>query len=511
MRVHELLDHWADRFPDKIYVSDGDRSLTWNEMREWTHRVGNWLADTLQPGDRFCMLDRNSLEMIALYFGASRAGVVPVPLNFRLAPPEWKYIVEDTRCTLAVVHEDYAAALTTVVPGVTVSVMRDDTPSGLRFADDVVAYPADRIDRDVPAESVYHQMYTSGTTGKPKGAMVTHRAACANAFQIQLALDANRKRTLCVMPLFHAGAALQILAYTAGGCSIRVVRDFDRASVLRSMSELRIQLLTLAPAMIQDMVADPLTAELDFTGLDLMVYGSAPMAVEVLKKAISLFGCDFAQAYGMTESCAVATILAPEDHRRALESDPRILMSTGRPVIGTALRVAAQDGSAVPVGSVGEVLVRGPQLMSGYWALEDATRATLDGGWLRTGDAGYLDTEGFLYISDRVKDMIISGGENIYPREIEEVLFEMEGVADVAVVGVPSERWGESPIAIVVPDKDTDLTEQDVLDHCRAHLARFKRPVEVSFVESLPRSAVGKVLKRDLRAPYWRGLARAVN
>ncbi|MCZ4588805.1 long-chain-fatty-acid--CoA ligase [Rhodococcus opacus] len=511
MRVHELLDHWAHRFPDEIYVSDGDRSLTWNEMREWTHRVGNWLADALQPGDRFCMLDRNSLEMIALYFGASRAGVVPVPLNFRLAPQEWKYIVEDARCTLAVVHEDYEQALTSVVPGVTVSVMRDDTPSGLRFADDVVAYPADRIDRDVPAESVYHQMYTSGTTGKPKGAMVTHRAACTNAFQIQLALDANRKRTLCVMPLFHAGAALQIFAYTTGGCSIRVVRDFDRASVLRSMSELRIQLLTLAPAMIQDMVADPLTAELDFTGLDLMVYGSAPMAVEVLKKAMSLFGCDFAQAYGMTESCAVATILAPEDHHRALESNPRILMSAGRPVIGTALRVTAQDGSDVPVESVGEVLVRGPQLMSGCWALEDATRATLDGGWLRTGDAGYLDTEGFLYISDRVKDMIISGGENIYPREIEEVLFEMEGVADVAVVGVPSERWGESPIAIVVPDKDTDLTEQDVLDHCRAHLARFKRPVEVSFVESLPRSAVGKVLKRDLRAPYWRGLARAVN
>ncbi|TQC46140.1 long-chain-fatty-acid--CoA ligase [Rhodococcus sp. WS4] len=511
MRVHELLDHWADRFPDEIYVSDGDRSLTWNEMREWTHRVGNWLADTLQPGDRFCVLDRNSLELIALYFGASRAGVVPVPLNFRLAPQEWKYIVEDARCTLAVVHEDYADTLTAVVPGVMASVMRDDRDPPLRFADDVVAYPADRIDRNVPAEAIYHQMYTSGTTGKPKGAMVTHRAACANAFQIQLALDASRKRTLCVMPLFHAGAALQVLAYTTGGCSIRVVRDFDRASVLRSMSELRIQLLTLAPAMIQDMVADPLTAELDFSALDLMVYGSAPMAVEVLKRAMGVFGCDFAQAYGMTESCAVATILAPEDHHRALESDPGILMSAGRPVVGTALRVAGQDGSDVPAGSVGEVLVRGPQLMSGYWALEDATRTALGDGWLRTGDAGYLDSEGFLYISDRVKDMIISGGENIYPREVEEVLFTVEGVADVAVIGVPSERWGESPIAFVVPRPGADLTEHDVLEHCRADLARFKCPAEVVFVDSLPRSAVGKVLKRDLLAPYWEGMARGIN
>jgi len=511
MRVHELLDHWADRFPNEIYVSDGDRSLTWNEMREWTHRVGNWLADTLQPGDRFCMLDRNSLELIALYFGASRAGVVPVPLNFRLAPQEWKYIVEDARCTLAVVHEDYADTLTAVVPGVMASVMRDDRDPPLRFADDVVAYPADRIDRNVPAEAIYHQMYTSGTTGKPKGAMVTHRAACANALQIQLALDASRKRALCVMPLFHAGAALQVLAYTTGGCSIRVVRDFDRASVLRSMSELRIQLLTLAPAMIQDMVADPLTAELDFSALDLMVYGSAPMAVEVLKRAMGVFGCDFAQAYGMTESCAVATILAPEDHHRALESDPGILMSAGRPVVGTALRVAGQDGSDVPAGSVGEVLVRGPQLMSGYWALEDATRTALGDGWLRTGDAGYLDSEGFLYISDRVKDIIISGGENIYPREVEEVLFTVEGVADVAVIGVPSERWGESPIAFVVPRPGADLTEHDVLEHCRADLARFKCPAEVVFVDSLPRSAVGKVLKRDLRAPYWEGMARGIN
>ncbi|MDV2476715.1 long-chain-fatty-acid--CoA ligase [Rhodococcus zopfii] len=511
MRVHDLLDHWAQRFPDEVYVDDGTRALTWGEMQEWTRRVGAWLAETLNPGDRFAVLDRNSLEMIALYFGASRAGVVPVPLNFRLAPQEWKYIVEDAGCALAVVHEDYEHALTSVVPHVAASVVRDDRETRLRFADDVAAHPAVDIDRDVSDEQIYHQMYTSGTTGKPKGAMVTHRAACTNAFQIQLALDANRKRTLCVMPLFHAGAALQVLAYTAGGCSIRVVRDFDRANVLRAMSDLRIQLLTLAPAMIQDMVADPLVAELDFSDLDLMVYGSAPMAVEVVKKAMDVFGCDFAQAYGMTESCAVATILAPDDHHRALRSDPGILASAGRPVVGTALRIVSRDGSILPAGSVGEVLVRGPQLMSGYWGLDEATRSALEGGWLRTGDAGYLDEEGFLYISDRVKDMIISGGENIYPREIEEVLFTLEGVADVAVIGVPSERWGESPIAIVVPRPGTELSSDDVLGHCRANLARFKCPIEVIFVDSLPRSAIGKVLKRDLRAPYWQGLTRAVN
>ncbi|MGY4103642.1 long-chain-fatty-acid--CoA ligase [Nocardia sp. R16R-3T] len=511
MRVHELLDHWADRCPNEIYLSDDRRSLTWDEMRRWTHRIGNWLADTLQPGDRFCLLDRNSLEMIAVYFGASRAGVVPVPLNFRLAPREWKYIVEDARCALAVVHDDYAEALASVLPDIATSVMQHGYASALGFEPAVCAFPDEAVDRDVPTDAVYHQMYTSGTTGKPKGAMVTHRATCMNALQIQQALRSVRKATLCVMPMFHAGAALQILAYTSGGCSIHVVRDFDQADVLQTMSKRRIALLTLAPAMIQGMISAPLAAELDFSSLDLMVYGSAPMATELVKRAIDVFGCDFAQAYGMTETCAVATILSPEDHRTSLSGRPEILASAGRPVLGTSVKIAGRDGQDLPAGSVGEVLVRGPQLMEGYWGLPDATRDTLADGWLHTGDAGYLDAEGYLFISDRVKDMIISGGENIYPREIEEVLFEMPEVADAAVIGVPSERWGESPIAIVVRAPGASPTEKSIIDHCRAHLARFKCPVAVTFTDELPRSTVGKVLKRDLREPYWQDLARRIS
>ncbi|WP_238553909.1 AMP-binding enzyme [Gordonia sp. KTR9] len=247
-----------------------------------------------------------------------------------------------------------------------------------------------------------------------------------------------------MMPMFHAGAAFADLAYTAGGCSIRVVRDYD-------------------------------------------------------------------QAAGMTECCAVATVLAPEDHRRALRSDPGNLASAGRPVIGSAVKVVSRDGVELPAGAVGEVLVHGEQLMSGYWGLDDATRTTLVDGWLHTGDAGHLDEEGFLFISDRVKDMIISGGENIYPREIEDVLFGIDGIADAAVVGVPSDKWGESPVAVVVASPDSVITDDDVLAHCRAHLARFKAPVDVLFVDVLPRNAVGKVLKRELRAPFWDGRARSVN
>ncbi|HEY9310903.1 long-chain-fatty-acid--CoA ligase [Williamsia sp.] len=511
MRVHELLDHWAERRPDEAYVSDDHRSLTWEEMRLWTHRIGNWLAATLQPGERFAVLDRNSLEMIALYFGASRAGVVPVPLNFRLAPPEWKYIAMDAGCTLAVVHEDYSAALTSALPDIAVSVLREDAPALLRFSREILALADDEVDRDISPDAVYHQMYTSGTTGKPKGAMVTHRSACMNALQIQMALGSTDKATLCVMPLFHAGAALQVLAYTSGGCSIHIVRDFDQAGVLQRMADHQITLLTLAPAMIQAMIADPLASQLDLSALDTVVYGSAPMAVTVLERAIEVFSCDFIQAYGMTESCAVATILTPADHILALRSRPKILTSAGRPVLGTAIRVVDRNGQALAIGEVGEILVRGPQLMSGYWNLEEATREALAGGWLRTGDAGHIDENGYLYISDRVKDMIISGGENIYPREVEDVLFAMDEIVDAAVIAVPSEKWGESPIAIVVTATGTTLAEQDVLDHCREHLAKFKCPVSIVFVDELPRSAIGKVLKRELREPYWQKTSRSIN
>ena len=493
MRVHDLLDHWARRFPDEPYAGDGTRTLTWGQMQEWSHRVGTWLDDSLAPGDRFAMLDRNSLEYIALYFGASRSGAVPVPLNFRLAPAEWRHIVQDADCRLAIVHAEYEEALAGTLPGLPLAVIRDDAEALLHFPTEIAGTSASPVDRALSPDAIFHQMYTSGTSGKPKGAMLSHRAVCENAWQIQLALESHRKRTLCAMPMFHAGAELQVLSYTAGGCSIRVVRDYDQTTVMRLMSDLDIQLLTLAPAMIQGMVSDPLVNELDFSGLDLMVYGSAPMPVELLRRAMDAFGCDFAQAYGMTECGAVATILAPEDHHRALADRPDLLASAGRAVMGTSVKI----------DTLGEILVSGPQLMSGYWRLPDASRTALHGGWLRTGDAGYLDDDGFLFISDRVKDMIISGGENIYPREIEDVLFTLPGVADAAVIGVPSERWGESPVAVVVPTGTDVLSAEAVLEHCRAHLARFKCPVAVSFVDALPRNAVGKVLKRDLRAPYW--------
>jgi acyl-CoA synthetase (AMP-forming)/AMP-acid ligase II len=225
---------------------------------------------------------------------------------------------------------------------------------------------------------------------------------------------------------------------------------------------------------------------------------------------MEVFGCDFVQVYGQTESCAALTLLGPEDHHRALAGEPGLLLSCGRPMVGSEVAVVDGDGKTVEPGTIGEIVARGPQVMRGYWNLSEESAATLAGGWLHTGDAGHLDEEGFLYISDRVKDLIVSGGENIYPREIEDVLHGIPEVTEAAVIGVPDQRWGEAVKAIVVLRDGTALTEDEVIGYCRGHLAGYKCPRSVDFVRELPRNATGKVLKTELRAPYWEGQRRRV-
>ncbi len=248
----------------------------------------------------------------------------------------------------------------------------------------------------------------------------------------------------------------------------------------------------------------------NFDKLRMIVYGASPIAADVLRKALEVFRCDFAQGYGMTETTAALTFLSPADHRRALESKPELLLSAGRPIPGTELRIVDDDGQPVPTGTVGEITARGDQLMRGYWNLSEATAEALRGGWMHTGDAGIMDEEGYIFIQDRVKDMIVSGGENIYPREIEDVLFQHPGLTDAAVIGVPDPKWGETVKAIVVKKEGQDVSAEDVLAFCRDKLGGYKQPRSVDFVTELPRNPSGKVLKKELREPYWKGHTRRV-
>ena len=512
MRIHDYLDYWAARTPDVVYAFDGSRSVTWEEMRQWTHRVGNFLALELEPEARFAVLSKNSLDILAVYFGASRAGVVPVPLNFRLAPPEWAFILEDAGTEMLIAEAEFIDAIDEIRAGLlkeccAIGTRRD----GWRSFDEEVseatnAPPGRRVSTDQPL----YQMYTSGTTGRPKGAVLSHRAVAANVHQIQTGVRIFRKNALIVMPLFHAGSAVGAFMHAASGLTSRIVRDFDAGAVLKILRDEGIALATLVPAMIQLLVQHPDASEGKYPELELVLYGASPIASEVLRHAMDVFGCDFVQAYGMTETSAVATNLDREDHLRALQSDPKLLLSAGRPLLGTEIRIVDSEDRNVPVGTVGEVLVRGPQLMTAYWNRSEVTAEALRDGWMHTGDAAYTDDAGYVFISDRVKDMIVSGGENVYPREIEEVIFTLPGVNDAAVIGIPDERWGEVPKAIIVPAPGCSLTAEAVIEHCRAQLAKFKCPASVEFIGELPRTATGKVLKRELRAPYWEAHERAI-
>jgi fatty-acyl-CoA synthase len=320
------------------------------------------------------------------------------------------------------------------------------------------------------------------------------------------------ERYLVVAPMYHAAAAVSSFWVVGQGGSLYILEDFVPAEVVRVLSEERIVAGTLVPAMIQAcLVGVPDVATRRYESLRTIIYGASPIAVETLRSAIEVFGCGFAQGFGMTETTAAATFLMESDHQRALREKPELLLSCGRALPGTELMIADADDREVPRGEIGEILVRGPQLMRGYWNLPDASKEALRGGWMHTGDAATMDAEGYVYIQDRVKDMIVSGGENVYPREVEDVLFRHPAVADAAVIGVPDPQWGEVVKAIVVQKPGARATAEELIEHARKSLASYKRPRSVDFVAELPRNPSGKVLKKDLREPFWKGHSRRVS
>jgi acyl-CoA synthetase (AMP-forming)/AMP-acid ligase II len=517
VRLHDFLDYRAREQPAAVFAEQGERSLTYAEAMVETNRLANaFLASGLVAGDRVAVLAKNSIEYVLLYFAASKAGVVPVPLNYRLAPPEWAYIVNDARARMLLAGGEFLPALAEIrgkLETVEHWVALDGDGDGWEV---FAGWRAGRADSPpetvVSEEDVVFQMYTSGTTGHPKGVLLTHRTVTVNQAQSVLVLPGTPgERWLVVAPIFHIAATFTVFNGVYWGTTLHIQGDFIPQEVVRALSEEGIAYATLVPAMLQAcLVMAPDVAERRYPQLRLIGYGASAISEATLQRAAAVFGCDFIQAYGMTETSPILTILTPADHRRALAERPDLLLSAGRAVPGTDLRVVDENDNPLPPGAIGEIVARGPQLMKGYWNQPEATAEALRGGWMHTGDAGVLDAEGYLYVQDRVKDMIVSGGENIYPREVEDVLFQHPAVADVAVIGVPDEHWGEAVKALVVLRPGTSATAQELIDFCLGKLGRYKRPRSVDFVTVLPRNPSGKVLKRVLREPYWAGRARKI-
>jgi acyl-CoA synthetase (AMP-forming)/AMP-acid ligase II len=517
MLLHDTLDYSARENPDVAFAVQAGRSVAYRDALALANRMANALqARGIRPGDRVALLSKNSIEHALWYYACSKAGAVTVPLNYRLAPPEWSYILNDSGAKLLFAQDALARALAPVrgeLASVTDWILQDGEQPGWERLDALLAgQPAAAPPHRAQPDDDVYQMYTSGTTGRPKGAVLTHRAVTAQLHQASLAFrSAPGERALIVAPLYHAAAGVTSFVTVQAGGTLYIQEDFAPAETVRALSEERISVALLVPAMIQFcLVAVPDVAQRRYDALRLIIYGASPIAEQTLLRAIDVFGCDFLQGYGMTETTAAASYLMPADHRRALAGEKRLLLSAGRPMLGTEIRIVGADDRALPNGQIGEIAVRGPQLMRGYWNLPEASAEALRGGWMHTGDAGVLDDEGFLYVQDRTKDMIVSGGENVYPREVEDVLFQHPAVADAAVIGVPDAKWGEAVKAIVVQKPGQSVAADELMKFCDGRLAGYKRPRSVDFVDALPRNPSGKVLKKDLREKYWAGHSRRV-
>jgi acyl-CoA synthetase (AMP-forming)/AMP-acid ligase II len=493
--------------PAAIAITGDGRELTFGELDERSSRLANALAGLgVRRGDRIAYLDQNATEFWETMFAAAKLGAIMAPLNFRLAGPELKTILADAEPAVLVAAEALLAGLPPdTVPPATAVIAVSDTYEPFLLS----GAPADPGEQ-ATGPDIAVLMYSSGTTGAAKGVCITAENLLTGVatFVEEFAPDAG-SRSLVPPPYYHiAASGWSLIALSVGGRVVQV-REPRPEHLLDLMQAHATTHAALVPAIIQIMVELPQAQTADFSSLHTVVYGSSPITAGLLRRAVDIFGADFTQSYGLTETVGVGTLLRPDDHRSA---DPARLRSAGRAAAGVEVAVVNPDtGAPLPPGQTGEIVIRGRNVTPGYWRRPEATAALfLPGGWLRTGDAGQLDADGYVTIADRIKDIIISGGENIIPGEVERVLAEHPGVLEAAVVGVPSERWGETAMAFVVRRPGPEVTPDELIAFCRQRLAHYKCPAAIEWTQALPRNPSGKVLRRKLREPYWKHLDRQV-
>jgi acyl-CoA synthetase (AMP-forming)/AMP-acid ligase II len=512
----ELVRTYGRVQPDAPAITFGSEVASWGRLDQRSSQVADALVSLgLRAGDRIAYIGKNTPEYFELLLGAAKVGVVTVAINWRLMPEEVRFIVDDAQAR-ALFADPEGVTKASELSVTTVVVFRSEgatLPSGTRPYEGWLA-EHEPVDPGFVAEpnGVALQLYTSGTTGLPKGALLTN----ANLHGLfdesgsMFGIDQSSVN-LVALPVFHIGGAGYALVGMAQGCQTILMHEFEPETVLKALRGHHVTNTFFVPAMLAAMAAVPDAQQGDYSALRSITYGASPITDESLKTAIRTFRCDFIQVYGMTETSGAITQLAASDHD---PDGPRsyLLRSAGRPFDWVEIRIVDPDtGKDCSSGGVGELWTRSRQNMMGYWNNPEATALAITAdGWLLTGDAGYVDDEGHVFLTDRIKDMIVSGGENVYPVEVENVLSGEPSIADVAVIGVPDAKWGETVKAVVVLKPGADPDADRIIQFARQRIAHFKCPTTVDFVDALPRNASGKVLKRQLREPYWEGHQRRV-
>jgi acyl-CoA synthetase (AMP-forming)/AMP-acid ligase II len=512
--VADITRVQATARPDAIAMSLNGRTTTFQQLDEAANQIANALiAMGVAPDDRVAVYAANSDRYMEMLFGCLKARATLVGINARLAPPEVAYVLDDSQAKVFVVGSHFyaagAAALTHAKVTPNVIALNDGHDSWLGFeafkASGALGDPC----LDVQGDDDVVQLYTSGTTGLPKGVQITdenYMRFFDYGIGAQWAKYDAGDAVLIAMPMFHvAGINSAILAIAQGAKAV-ILENVDPVEILRLIPAEKVKHAFFVPAVINILLQVNAKIPTDFTALERIFYGASPIAEELLIQAQETFGCSFTQLYGMTESLGAGTYLSPEDH----EPTRGKLRSCGKAWPGFEIECRRDDGTACEVGEVGEIAMRSTTIMKGYYNRPDATQESVRDGWLYTGDAGFFDEEGFLFIHDRVKDMIVTGGENVYPAEVENAVYGHPAVADVAVVGVPDEKWGEAVKAIVVLKAGAEPDSADIIAWTKARIAGYKVPKSVDFIGELPRNPSGKILRRELREPYWAGHTRRV-
>jgi len=507
-------------YPDQEAFIYKSKRITFSEYNARVNSLIHALqAMGAKKGDIIGILSWNCLEYADFLGAAWKGGFISSPFNPRLQANELEYLINYSEANILFVGPELVDVTNSIRPNLTKVknyIALEEPAPNMKFHDDVLAgHSREEPDIQVEEDDPLAIVYTSGTTGLPRGALYNHRLFIDNTKNLAIEMGLlPGVRHIQIMPLFHIGGINHFRAFLfiAGSNYIMPQRSFDPAATLQAIQDEKATDMDIVATHLVAMLAVPDLKKYDISSLNRMWYAASPMPVEVLKKGIETWGAIFAQGYGQTETGPEITDLSRDDNKVVFKSpeEQKILASAGRPSVGVHVRIVDEQNNDLPPGELGEIIVKSQHIMLEYWHLPEDTEETLVDGWIHTGDVGYYDEKGYVYIIDRRKDMIVSGGENIYPREIEEVLYRHPAIEEVAVIGIPDSYWVEKVHAVATLKPGASATEEELINFCKANMARFKAPKSIEFIDALPKNPSGKILKKELREKYWKGLDRNV-